>query len=69
MKKITLLSFLLLTTVAFGQCIPASTSSSTYVNSFVTTGGAININSTASGYSSGGYSNQFTGTEFVSTLA
>ena len=48
---------------------PSSTSSSTYVDSFVTEGGTTNINSTSSGYATDGYSDQFSGTESVSSFA
>ena len=52
-----------------GYCVPSSTSSSTYVDSFVTEGGTTNINSTSSGYATDGYSDQFSGTESVSSFA
>ena len=40
-----------------GYCIPSSTNTTTYVNSFVTTGGSQNISNLATGYSTGGYNN------------
>ncbi|WP_300492269.1 GEVED domain-containing protein [Flavobacterium sp.] len=42
-----------------GHCVPSSTSSATYINSFVTTGGATNISNTASGYTTGGYQDNY----------
>ena len=56
-------------TISFitGYCIPSSTSSSTYVNSFSTTGGSANISNLATGYSTGGYNNA--STQFVEGFA
>ncbi len=51
-----------------GYCIPASSSSNIFINSFVTTNGASNINSTSSGYAPGGYSDQFSGSQAVSSF-
>jgi len=42
-----------------GHCVPSSTSSSTYINSFTTTGGSTNISNTASGYTTGGYQDNY----------
>ncbi|WP_333695726.1 GEVED domain-containing protein [Flavobacterium sp.] len=40
-------------------CIPSSTLSSTYINNFTTTGGSTNISNLASGYTTGGYQDNY----------
>jgi hypothetical protein len=40
-----------------GYCTPSSSSASTYVNNFSTTGGSANISSLATGFTTGGYFN------------
>ncbi len=42
-----------------GHCVPSSTSNLSYINNFVTTGGAVNISNLASGYTTGGYQNNY----------
>lgn len=42
-----------------GYCVPSSTSTSTYINNFSTTGGSTNISNLASGYTTGGYQNNY----------
>jgi len=42
-----------------GYCTPASTLSSTYINNFSTTGGSTNISNLASGYTTGGYQDNY----------
>lgn len=42
-----------------GYCVPSSTSSSTYINNFSTTGGSTNISNLASGYTATGYQNNY----------
>lgn len=42
-----------------GYCVPSSTSTATYINNFSTTGGSTNISNLASGYTTGGYQNNF----------
>ena len=46
-----------------GHCLPSSTASGTYINSFSTTGGISNVSNLSSGYTTGGYQNNYaTGT-------
>lgn len=49
------------TSVSFftGYCVPSSTGTATYINNFSTTGGATNISNLASGYTTGGYQNNY----------
>jgi len=47
------------TTFRTGYCVPSSTSSSTFINNFTTTGGSTNISNTASGYTTGGYQDNY----------
>ncbi|UUC45640.1 fibronectin type III domain-containing protein [Flavobacterium cerinum] len=42
-----------------GYCVPSSTSSATYINSFTTTGGSTNISNTNSGYATNGYQDNY----------
>ncbi|RYE22202.1 MAG: hypothetical protein EOP51_13830, partial [Sphingobacteriales bacterium] len=49
-----------LATLTVNACVPSSTSSSDYINSFSTSGGITNISNTSSGYSTGGYGNFYT---------
>lgn len=42
-----------------GYCIPSSTSNSSYINNFSTTGGSTNISNLASGYATTGYQDNF----------
>lgn len=53
----TELSFTTGTTVNY--CTPSSTSSSTYINNFSTSLGATNISNLSSGYTTGGYQNNY----------
>ncbi len=48
-------------------CIPSGSNTSYYIKDFSTTGGVLNINNTASGYSTGGYGD-FTATDTVSQM-
>lgn len=49
------------TSVSFftGYCLPSSTSSESYIKSFSTTGGTTNISNLLSGYTTGGYQNNY----------
>src|SRR6218665_2676856 len=49
------------TSVSFftGYCVPSSTGSATYINNFSTTGGTTNISNLLSGYTTGGYQNNY----------
>ena len=38
-----------------GYCVPSNTSSSTYINSFSTTGASVNVDNTSTGYTNSGY--------------
>jgi len=42
-----------------GYCLPSSSTNSTYINNFSTTGGTTNISNLASGYTVGGYQDNF----------
>lgn len=42
-----------------GYCVPSSTSTSTFINNFSTAGAIANISNLASGYTAGGYQNNF----------
>ena len=42
-----------------GICVPVATNASTYINDFSTTGGITNIANNASGFTTGGYQNNF----------
>ena len=46
-------------TFTSAYCIPSSTSAATYISNFSTTGGATNISNLNSGYTSGGYQDNF----------
>ena len=51
-----------------GTCVPVATNTATYINDFSTTGGITNIVNNASGFTTGGYQNNFataTVTSFV----
>ena len=42
-----------------GYCLPAASASDTYINDFTTTGGSANISNTASGFTTGGYQDNY----------
>lgn len=46
-------------TIFTGYCVPSSTNNATYINNFSTTGGATNISNLASGYTTGGYQDNY----------
>ena len=45
-----------------GHCVPSSTSSSTYIDSFSTTGANVNVDNASTGYTSSGYGDYSQGT-------
>lgn len=42
-----------------GHCIPVATSASSYINDFTTTGALTNLSNTGSGFTTGGYANNY----------
>lgn len=51
-----------------GYCTPSGTSASSYINNFSTTGGTVNISNLVSGYTAGGYQDNYN-TQSVSQYA